>query len=92
MDLKYTTADVDKMVDVFLSISEKKKKNETEGILQELVKLVDYPIPVVHEFLECMNVFSEKDENYLKENYMVVIGYIVIRLNLVDENKEILDF
>lgn len=92
MGLKYTTKDVDKMVEVFSAINDKKKANDGKGVLDELVKLIDYPVPVLREFLKCMEAFSDKDENYLKENYMGVVGYIIIRLNLVNENEEILDF
>jgi hypothetical protein len=92
MGLKYTKQDIDKMVEVFSAINDKKKANDGKGVLDELVKLIDYPVPVLREFLKCMESFSDKDENYLKENYMGVIGYIIIRLNLVNENEEILDF
>ena len=92
MELKYKTADVEKMIDVFSAINDKKKENDANGVLNEFVKLVDYPVPVLREFLKCMEDLSGHNDNYLKENYMGVIGYIVIRLNLVNENEEILDF
>ena len=92
MELKYKTSDVEKMIDTFSTIQDKKEQNDHEGIINELVKLINYPVPVLREFLKCMNAFSNKDENYLKKNYMGIVGYIVIRLNLVNENEEILDF
>lgn len=79
--LKYNSKDTEKMIDVFAALAEK-RDNPTE-IANEIVKLLDYPVPVLQEFLKCMNVLEKHDENYLKENYMGVIGYITLRINLV---------
>ena len=79
MELVYKSSDVEKMVDVFASISEK-KNNPTE-VYNEMIKLIDYPVNVLQEFLKCMEILVDKDQNYLKENYMGVIGYITLRLN-----------
>jgi hypothetical protein len=58
--------------------------------MEELEKLVDYPENVLKEFLQSINAIGENltgkdkfDEEYLKENYYGVLGYIAIRLNLV---------
>ena len=79
MELVYKSSDIEKMVDVFASISEK-KNNPTE-VYNEMIKLIDYPVNVLQEFLKCMEILVDKDQNYLKENYMGVIGYITLRLN-----------
>lgn len=79
MGLKYKSTDVEKMIDVFASISEK-KNNPTE-VYNEMIKLIDYPTNVLQEFLHCMEILESKDQNYLKENYMGIIGYITLRLN-----------
>lgn len=84
MELKYTVKDVEKMIDTFSEIND--KKDSPENVIEELKKLIDYPIPVLQEFLNCMEIFSKRtnDEKYLKENYWGVIGYVVMRLNLIE--------
>ena len=84
--LKYTTKDTEKMVDVFAALAE--KRNNLNEIGNEIKQLLDYPVPVLQEFLKCMEVLSDKDQNYLKENYMGVIAYVTMRLNLFDYGKE----
>ena len=81
MGLKYTSKDVEKMIDSFAIISE--NKENVEVLHNEMIKLVDYPVNVIQEFLKCMHILSDKDENFLKENYIGVIGYITMRLNFV---------
>lgn len=80
MTLKYSTTDVDEMIDTFSTISE--NENNTEVIFGEMKRLFKYPTNVLQEFLKCMDELSNKDQNFLKENYMGVIGYITMRLNL----------
>ena len=80
MEIKYTSRDVEKMIDVFAIISHNKENYEV--LCNEMVKLSNYPINILHEFLKCMEVLSDKDQNFLKENYMGVITYITMRLNL----------
>ena len=81
--LKYKTSDIEKMIDVFSSIAEN-KDNPVE-VYNEMIKLIDYPINILQEFLHCMEILSNKDQNYLKENYMGVVGYITLRLNLLND-------
>ena len=82
LKLKYTTKDTEKMVNVFATISE--KRNNPEEIINEIKQLLDYPVPVLQEFLKCMEILSNKDQNYLKKNYMGVIGYVTLRLNFIN--------
>ena len=86
-DMKYKTADVEKMIDVFSKIADKKDK--PSELVDEILKLIDYPPYILKEFLNCMDALAEKDHdnNYLKENYLGIIGYIVIRLNLATEDS-----
>ena len=79
MEIKYTAKDVEKMIDVFAIVSDNKENYEV--LCNEMVKLVNYPVNILHEFLKCMESFSDKDQNFLKENYMGVIAYITMRLN-----------
>ena len=80
--LEYTSKDTEKMIDVFASIAN--KRNNPEELYKEMLKIVDYPVPVLQEFLNCMTALEDKNQKFLKENYMGVIGYITIRLNLVN--------
>lgn len=80
--LKYTTSDIEKMIDVFASISE--NKENPDKVYNEMIKLIDYPVNILQEFLHCMEILESKDQNYLKENYQGVIGYITLRLNFVN--------
>ena len=82
LKLKYTTKDTEKMVNVFATISE--KRNNPEEIINEIKQLLNYPVPVLQEFLKCMEILSNKDQNYLKKNYMGVIGYVTLRLNFIN--------
>ena len=79
--LKYTSKDTEKLIDVFASIADKKDNISELG--KEMLKLVNYPVPVLQEFFNCMTALEKKDEKFLKENYVGAIGYITLRLNLV---------
>lgn len=79
MEIKYTSRDVEKMIDVFAIVSDNKENYEV--LCNEMVKLVNYPVNILREFLKCMESLSDKDQNFLKENYMGVIAYITMRLN-----------
>ena len=79
--MKYKSSDIEKMIDVFAEISG--NKNNPEKIADEIKKLVDYPINAINEFLHCMEILEGKDENYLKENYWGIVGYITLRLNFI---------
>ncbi len=79
--LKYTSKDIDKMINAFASISE--NKENPYKVYNEMIKLIDYPSNVLWEFLHCMGMFEKKDQNYIKDNYQGVISYIILRLNFV---------
>ena len=79
MEIKYTTKDVEKMIDVFAIVSDNKENYEV--LCNEMVKLANYPVNILHEFLKCMELLYDKDQNFLKENYTGVIAYITMRLN-----------
>lgn len=83
--MKYTVKDVENMIDTFGEIVE--KKDSPEDVIEELKKIIDYPIPVLQEFLNCMEIFSKKanDEEYVREYYWGIIGYVVMRLNLIED-------
>jgi len=80
--LIYTSKDTEKMIDVFASIAN--KKDNPDELYKEMLKIIDYPVPVLQEFLNCMTALNDKNQEFLKENYMGVIGYITLRLNLIN--------
>ena len=86
MELKYTSQDTEKLIDVFASITE--KKDNFKELYKEILKIVDYPVPVLQEFLNCMTALKDKNLEFLKENCMGIIGYITFRLNLVYEKNK----
>ncbi len=81
MELKYTTSDTENLVDAFAKISE--HKDDFRIVAKEMKKLmIEYPPKIIETFLHCIEMLENKhDEDYLKENYMGVIGYITLRLN-----------
>lgn len=80
--LKYTSKDTEKMIDVFASIAD--KNDNPEELHKEMLKIADYPVHVLQEFLNCMTALNDKNQEFLKENYMGVIGYITLRLNFIN--------
>ena len=79
-ELKYKAEDTQNLVDIFANLSESNFNQEV--IKTELEKLTKYPTNVIDEFLKCVNLLKEDDIN--KEKYMGIIGYITMRLNLVE--------
>ena len=81
-ELKYKAKDTQNLVDIFANLSE---SNFNQDVIKtELEKLTKYPTNVIEEFLKCVNLLKEDD---IKDKYMGIIGYITMRLNLV-ENKD----
>lgn len=79
MELKYSSKDVCKLIDIFYNLSREIK--DTDKLAVEIEKLTQYPINVINVFLNCV---SNLTETQIKENYMGVIGYITMRLNFVE--------
>ncbi len=80
-ELKYKTKDTQNLIDIFYNLS---KSNFNQEVIQsELEKLTKYPTNVIEEFLKCVKLLKEND---IKEKYMGIIGYITMRLNLVELN------
>ena len=78
-ELKYKAKDTQNLVDIFANLSESNFNQEV--IKTELEKLTKYPTNVIEEFLKCVNLLKEDD---IKDKYMGIIGYITMRLNLVE--------
>ena len=86
MELKYTTKDTEKILDTFVRIQEKGIKNIN---LIELEPLLDYPKEVLAAFLKCMDYLDKMnyDNDYIRENYDALMGYITIRLNIAEQKQ-----
>ena len=79
-ELKYKAKDTQNLVDIFANLSE---SNFNQDVIKtELEKLTQYPTNVIDEFLKCVKLLKEDDIN--EDNYMGIIGYITMRLNLVE--------
>ena len=83
-DLKYKAKDTQNLVDIFANLSESNFNKEV--IKTELEKLTKYPTNVIDEFLKCVNLLKEDDIN--EDKYMGIIGYITMRLNLIELKTE----
>lgn len=83
MELKYTTLDTWKLIDAFSKISE--SRNDPTMVAEEMKKLMnEYPNKIIETFIHCINMMAEKhDEEFVKDNYSGMIGYITMRLNFV---------
>ena len=65
------------MIDIFAELSEK----GCDGIDTALAQLTKYPVKVVETFLDCIRKIKP---NSPKASYMGIIGFITLRINLVD--------
>jgi len=83
MELKIKTSDVEKMIDAFATISV--NKDNSTVLYNEMIKLVDYPVNILQEFLKCMTLLSEQfNDDDIKTKYNGIIAYVTMRLNLVN--------
>lgn len=78
--MKYKTNDVLKLIDVFSNLSEK----GVDGLEEAISSVKDYPPSVLQAFLDGMNSI---DPEVAKDNYWGTIGYLVLKINLVDDMK-----
>lgn len=85
--MKYKTDDVLKLIDVFHNLSEKKE----EGLDEAISSLVDYPLNVIQAFLDGMNSIGRICPKVAEENYWGTIGYLVLRINLVDVKTDVIE-
>lgn len=82
-ELKYKTKDTLDMIDIIVNICDTKDAGNMEELENELVKLTKYPSRVIEEFVRCIDTI--KNVNDIRDNYLPFVGYITLRLNLVDE-------
>lgn len=82
-ELKYKVKDTLDMIDIIVNICDSKDAGNMVELENELVKLTKYPTKVIEEFVRCIDTI--KNINQIKDNYLPLVGYITLRLNLVDE-------
>lgn len=82
MELKIKTSDVEKMIDAFATISV--NKDNSTVLYNEMIKLVDYPVNILQEFLKCMTLLSNQfTDDDIKTKYNEIIAYVTMRLNFI---------
>lgn len=82
-ELKYKVKDTLNLIDIIVNICDTKDAGNMEELEKELVKLTKYPSRVIEEFVRCIDTI--KNVNDIRDNYLPFVGYITLRLNLVDE-------
>lgn len=83
--MKYKTNDVLKLIEVFNNLSEK----GVEGLDEFISSVKDYPPNVLQAFLDGMNSIARS--NAAEENYWGMIGYLVLKINLVDMKSDVIE-
>ena len=82
--MKYKSADVIKLIDVFYNLSKK-----GEDAFQEAIESVrNYPPIVVETFLDGIRKLNPDS---IKENYWGTIGYLTMKINLVNVKPEVIN-
>lgn len=77
--MKYIVKDTQNLIDIFANLSE--SNFDKDIIKDELAKLTKYPTNVIDEFLKSVGAIKEND---IEDKYMGILGYITLRMNLVD--------
>ena len=82
--MKYKSSDVMKLIDVFHNLSEK----GVDGLQEAIESVTNYPPKVIETFLDGVQKLSP---DTIKENYWGTIGYLTLRINLVDVKPEVIN-
>lgn len=82
MELKYKVADVQELIDVFCSICSYKSPSEIAP--EDIIRLTKYPEDRVIVFLNAIEDLCKTDKTITKENYLPLLGYICIRMNICE--------
>lgn len=77
--MKYTVKDTQNLIDIFANLVD--SNFDKDIIKDELAKLTKYPTNVIAEFLKSVDLIKEND---IEDKYMGILGYITMRMNLVD--------
>lgn len=82
--MKYKSADVIKLIDVFYNLS----KNGEDGLQEAIESVTNYPPIVVETFLDGIEKLNPE---IIKENYWGTIGYLTMKINLVNVKPEVIN-
>ena len=82
--MKYKSSDVMKLIDVFHNLSEK----GVDGLQEAIESVTNYPPKVIETFLDGV---QKLNPDSIKDNYWGTIGYLTLRINLVDVKPEVID-
>lgn len=82
--MKYKSNDVIKLIDVFYNLSEK----GVDGLQEAIESVTNYPPIVIQTFLDGI---QKLNPDSIKENYWGTIGYLTMRINLVDVESEVIN-
>jgi hypothetical protein len=80
MELQIKRSDVERLLDIILNI--KDNLNNESIVKNEIEKLKEFPQPIVDEFVNCITTFINNNFEITKDNYLGVVGYMLLRLNL----------
>lgn len=82
--MKYKSTDVIKLIDVFYNLS----KNGEDGLQEAIESVTNYPPIVVETFLDGIEKLNPE---IIKENYWGTIGYLTMKINLVNVKPEVIN-
>lgn len=82
--MKYKSTDVIKLIDVFYNLSQKGE----DGLQEAIESVTNYPPIVVETFLDGIEKLNPE---IIKENYWGTIGYLIMKINLVNVKPEVIN-
>jgi hypothetical protein len=82
--MKYKSSDVIKLIDVFYNLS----KKGVDGLQEAIESVTSYPPKVIETFLDGIQKLNPDSIN---DNYWGTIGYLTLRINLVDVKPEVIN-
>lgn len=82
--MKYKSTDVIKLIDVFYNLSQKGE----DGLQEAIESVTNYPPIVVETFLDGIEKLNPE---IIKENYWGTIGYLTMKINLVNVKPEVIN-
>ena len=82
--MKYKSSDVIKLIDVFHNLSEKGE----DGLQEAIESVTNYPPRVIETFLDGV---QKLNSDSIKDNYWGTIGYLTMRINLVNVKPEVIN-
>lgn len=85
MNIKYNVNDVCIIINALTEIENSQSDSlEDKTILENVKTLSNYPPKVIETILRTMTYLgSRHDDNYLKENYVGVIGLLTLKINIL---------